>query len=85
MHGSLAGAYRVRNVAPRKRLVLTNTIPSGLNRGFGGPQLYFGLERAMAIASRRLGIDPVELARRNLVPSDEMPYRTSSFLIGAWQ
>ena len=55
MHGSLSGAYRVRNVAARNRVVLTNTVPSGLNRGFGGPQLYFGLERTMAIAARRLG------------------------------
>src|SRR4029453_14822873 len=78
MHGSLAGAYRVRNVAVRNRVVLTNTVPSGLNRGFGGPQLYFGLERTMAIAARRLGIDPAELARRNLVTAAEMPYRTPS-------
>ena len=42
MHGSLSGAYRVRNVAARNRVVLTNTVPPGLNRGFGGPQLYFG-------------------------------------------
>ena len=70
MHGSLSGAYRVRNVAVRNRVVLTNTLPSGLNRGFGGPQLYFGLERTMAIAARRLGLDPAELARRNLVPAD---------------
>ena len=69
MHGSLSGAYRVRNVAARNRVVLTNTLPSGLNRGFGGPQLYFGLERTMAIAARRLGLDPAELARRNLVRS----------------
>ena len=68
MHGSLSGAYRVRDVAARYRVVLTNTIPSGLNRGFGGPQLYFGLERVMAIAARRLGLDHAELARRNLVP-----------------
>jgi 2-furoyl-CoA dehydrogenase large subunit len=78
MHGSLSGAYRVRNVATRNRVVLTNTVPSGLNRGFGGPQLYFGLERTMAIAARRLGLDPAELARRNLVPATEMPYRTPS-------
>ena len=76
MHGSLSGAYRVRNVAARNRVGLTNTIPSGLNRGFGGPQLYFGLERTMAIAARRLGLDPAELARRNLVSADAMPYRT---------
>ncbi|HKY26114.1 MAG TPA: xanthine dehydrogenase family protein molybdopterin-binding subunit [Gaiella sp.] len=78
MHGSLSGGYRVRNVAARYRVVLTNTIPSGLNRGFGGPQLYFGLERVMAIAAKRLDLDPAELARRNLVRADEMPYRTPS-------
>jgi 2-furoyl-CoA dehydrogenase large subunit len=78
MHGSLSGAYRVRNVAARYRIVLTNTQPSGLNRGFGGPQLYFALERTMATAARRLGLDPVDLARRNLVPQAEMPYRTPS-------
>ena len=68
MHGSPAGAYRVPNVAVRNRVVLTNRCPTGLNRGFGGPQLYFALERTMAIAARRLGLDPAELARRNLVP-----------------
>ena len=78
MHGSLSGAYRVRHVAARYRVVLTNTLPSGLNRGFGGPQLYLGLERTMAIAARRLGLDPAELARRNLVRADELPYRTPS-------
>jgi 2-furoyl-CoA dehydrogenase large subunit len=76
MHGSLSGAYRVRNVAARNRVVLTNRCPTGLNRGFGGPQLYLALERTMAIAARRLGIDPAELARRNLV--SEFPYRTPS-------
>jgi 2-furoyl-CoA dehydrogenase large subunit len=78
MHGSLSGAYGVRNVAARYRIALTNTVPSGLNRGFGGPQLYFGLERVMAIAARRLELDPAELARRNLVAAGEMPYRTPS-------
>ncbi|HEY7381325.1 MAG TPA: xanthine dehydrogenase family protein molybdopterin-binding subunit [Gaiella sp.] len=78
MHGSLSGAYGVRDVAVRNRVVLTNTLPSGLNRGFGGPQLYFGLERTMAIAARRLGLDPADVARRNLVPATAMPYRTPS-------
>jgi 2-furoyl-CoA dehydrogenase large subunit len=78
MHGSLSGAYRVPNVAVRNRIVLTNRCPTGLNRGFGGPQLYFALERTMAIAARRLGLDPVEVARRNLVRADEFPYRTPS-------
>jgi 2-furoyl-CoA dehydrogenase large subunit len=76
MHGSLNGAYRVRNVAARNRVVLTNRCPTGLNRGFGGPQLYLALERTMDIAARRLGLDPAELRRRNLVR--EFPYRTPS-------
>src|SRR5207302_6814901 len=47
MHGSLSGAYRVRNVAARNRVVVTNRPPTSLNRGFGGPQMYFALERTM--------------------------------------
>jgi 2-furoyl-CoA dehydrogenase large subunit len=78
MHGSLSGAYRVRNVAARNRVALTNRCPTGLNRGFGGPQLYLALERTMAKAARRLDIDPGELARRNLIRADEFPYRTPS-------
>jgi 2-furoyl-CoA dehydrogenase large subunit len=78
MHGSLSGAYRVRNVAARNRVVLTNRCPTGLNRGFGGPQVYFALERTMAIAAQRLGLDPADVARRNLIGEDEFPYRTPS-------
>ncbi len=78
MHGSLSGAYRVRNVAARNRVVLTNTVPSGLNRGFGGPQLYLALERTMDVAAGRLELDPAELRRRNLVRADDFPYETPS-------
>ena len=78
MHGSLSGAYRVPAVAARNRVVLTNRCPTGLNRGFGGPQLYFALERTMAIAAGRLGVDPAELARRNLLRPEDFPYRTPS-------
>jgi 2-furoyl-CoA dehydrogenase large subunit len=53
-------------------------MPSGLNRGFGGPQLYLALERTMTIAAKRLGLDPAELRRRNFVPPDAFPYRTPS-------
>jgi 2-furoyl-CoA dehydrogenase large subunit len=78
MHGSLNGAYRVSHVATRNRVALTNRCPTGLNRGFGGPQLYFALERTMAIAAGRLGLDPVEVARRNLLGPGDFPYRTPS-------
>ena len=47
MHGTLTGAYDIRHVAVRNRVVLTNKTPTGLNRGFGGPQMYYALERLM--------------------------------------
>jgi 2-furoyl-CoA dehydrogenase large subunit len=58
--------------------VLTNRCPTGLNRGFGGPQVYLALERTMETAAHRLGIDPAELRRRNLIRADEFPYRTAT-------
>jgi 2-furoyl-CoA dehydrogenase large subunit len=78
MHGSLTGAYAVRNVAARNRVVHTNRCPTGLNRGFGGPQLYLALERIMARGADRLGLDPAAVARRNLIPASAFPYRTAT-------
>ena len=78
MHGSLTGAYTVRHVAVRNRVVHTNRCPTGLNRGFGGPQLYLALERIVARGAARLGLDPAEVARRNLIPPGEFPYRTAT-------
>ena len=75
MHGGITGPYRVRDVEVRSRVVVTNRCPTGLNRGFGGPQLAFALERTMAIAATRLALDPAEVVARNLVPGDTMPYR----------
>ena len=72
MHGNMAGAYRVPNLAIRNRVVLTNKNPSGLVRGFGGPQVYFALERLMQRIAATLGLDPLEVIRRNLV--DRFPY-----------
>ncbi|HZI39865.1 MAG TPA: molybdopterin cofactor-binding domain-containing protein, partial [Acidimicrobiia bacterium] len=76
MHGCITGPYRVSDVEVRSRVVVTNRCPTGLNRGFGGPQLSFALERTMAIAAARLGHDPAEVLRRNLVPASAMPYHS---------
>ncbi len=74
MHSTSSGAYRVRNLAVDNTLVVTNRMPVGLNRGYGGPQFYFALERIMEVAARGLGIDVAEIRRRNLVRKDEFPY-----------
>ncbi len=76
MHGNLTGAYDIRHLAVRNRVVLTNKTPSGLNRGFGGPQMYFALERLMHQIGRELGLDPLDVIRRNLVPAESFPYRS---------
>jgi 2-furoyl-CoA dehydrogenase large subunit len=75
MHGNMTGAYRVQNLAIRNRVVLTNKTPSGLVRGFGGPQVYFALERLMHRIAITLDLDPLTVIHRNLVPSTAFPYR----------
>ncbi|KQZ01501.1 carbon monoxide dehydrogenase [Pseudolabrys sp. Root1462] len=78
MHGNLTGAYDIRHVSVRNRVVLTNKTPTGLNRGFGGPQVYYALERLMQRIAVELKLDPVEVIRRNLIPSGAFPYRTAT-------
>ena len=75
MHGNLSGAYRLRHIRVRNRVALTNTVPSGLNRGFGGPQLYYAIERLMDRIALEVQVDPVELRKRNLVLAHQFPYR----------
>lgn len=77
-HGNLNGPYDVRDISVHNRVVLTHQAPSGLNRGFGAPQYYFPLERLMHEAARQIGIDPLELRMRNLVPHEMMPYTCAS-------
>lgn len=78
MHANLSGAYDIRSLSVRNRVVLTNKTPTGLNRGFGGPQVYYALERLMQRIAVELNIDPLEVIRRNLVPANAFPYRTAS-------
>jgi 2-furoyl-CoA dehydrogenase large subunit len=78
MHGNLTGAYDIGNVAVRNRVVVTNKTPTGLNRGFGGPQVYFALERLMQRIAVELKLDPLDVIKRNLVPADMFPYRTAT-------
>ncbi len=75
MHAASNGAYRVRNIALENHLVVSNRTPCGLNRGYGGPQFYFALERVIELAARGLGIDAAELRRRNFIDAGAFPYQ----------
>jgi 2-furoyl-CoA dehydrogenase large subunit len=78
MHGNLTGAYDIGHVKIRNRVVVTNKTPTGLNRGFGGPQVYFALERLVQRIAIGLGLEPLDVIRRNLVPANAFPYRTAT-------
>ncbi|WP_246529019.1 xanthine dehydrogenase family protein molybdopterin-binding subunit [Oceanobacillus oncorhynchi] len=77
-HSNITGAYRIQNVRLEAIAVTTNKSPTGLIRGYGGPQHYFPLERMMQIISEELNIDVVEVVERNLIRKDEFPYLTAS-------
>ena len=81
------------NVSVRNRVVLTNKTPTGLNRGFGGPQVYYALERLMQRIAVELKLDPLDVIRRNLVPvrrvsvphRDRRPARFRATIRPAWR
>ncbi len=67
-----SGPYRVQNVRIVGRSVATHTVPCGAFRGFGSPQVIFAHESQMDSLAERLGIDRLEIRRRNaLRPGDE--------------
>ncbi len=71
----LCAAYRVRHYRNVCENVVTNKTYAAAYRGAGRPEAAFVMERLLDIAARRLGLDPAEIRRRNLIRPDEMPYR----------
>ena len=70
------GVYRIPAIAYDVAVAVTNTTPVGAFRGAGRPEAAAFLERLMDMAADELGIDPVEIRRRNFLPSDQFPYKT---------
>ncbi len=62
-----AGPYACPNVRVRARSWATNHVPYGAFRGFGAPQAIFAMERHMDEVAAAIGLDPVELRRRNFL------------------
>ncbi|HYF63325.1 MAG TPA: molybdopterin cofactor-binding domain-containing protein, partial [Herpetosiphonaceae bacterium] len=61
-----SGCYEVENIAVDGYAVYTNNIPSGAFRGFGAPQAQFASEMMIARVADALGLDPIEVRRRNI-------------------
>ncbi|MGZ0190522.1 MAG: xanthine dehydrogenase family protein molybdopterin-binding subunit, partial [Alphaproteobacteria bacterium] len=79
--GFLPGPYDLRNYNARVVAVATSKTPTGPYRGVGRPAAAFVLERLMDMGAKRLGLDPAEIRRRNLVKPNQFPYRTGSGIV----
>ena len=73
----LSGVYAIPAISVVTRCQFTNTISTAPYRGAGRPEAAFVLERLMDIAASEMDKDPVELRRKNIIKSDQMPYQTA--------
>jgi CO/xanthine dehydrogenase Mo-binding subunit len=71
----LPGPYRVPAYRNAGTSVVTNKAPNAAYRAAGRPEAVLVMERLMDLGARKLGLDPAEVRRRNLVGPAEMPYR----------
>jgi 2-furoyl-CoA dehydrogenase large subunit len=74
--GNFVGPYRFQNLEVDASVVMTNKSLTGPNRGYACGHLYFETEGMMDRLADRLGLDPVAVRRKNLLPAGEFPYRT---------
>jgi len=74
--GGLAGVYTTPAIHVQTTGVYANMTPTGPYRGAGRPEATYAIERVIDVAARELGLDPVELRRRNLIPAASMPFKT---------
>ena len=77
----LPGPYRIDQVAVTASAVMTNTVPTGPYRGPGRAEAIGLLERAMDDLARKLGLDPAEVRRRNLLLPEDFPRQTPGELV----
>ena len=70
------GVYDIPRIRYDVAVAVTNTTPMGAFRGAGRPEAAEFLERMMDLAAAEMGLDPVEIRRRNLLPSFDGDYST---------
>jgi len=74
----MAGPYRCPHVKTDSSLWMTNKTPVGTYRGPGRFEACFYMERLLDLAASDLGIDPIEIRRKNLITAKEQPYEIAS-------
>ncbi len=73
-----SGCYRIPAIEALAVIVVTNTTPTGPYRGAGRPEAAAMCERSVNVLAGALGLDPIEVRRRNFVAADAFPYRTAT-------
>jgi len=71
----ITGNYDIAAMDGEVRLAVTNTTPVDAYRGAGRPEAAYIIERSMDAVAHELGVDPLDLRRRNLIQPDQFPYR----------
>ena len=71
-----SGVYAIPRIEFEGRSVVTNTTPISAFRGAGRPEATQAIERALDLFAAEIGMDPVEVRRRNFIPNDAFPYTT---------
>jgi carbon-monoxide dehydrogenase large subunit len=74
--GTLAGVYRTPAIHADVTAVFTHTNPVRPYRGNGRPEAAYVIERIVDCAAKELGIDALELRRRNIIPPEAMPFKS---------
>ena len=74
--GNFVGPYAFQHLEVDASVVMTNKSLTGPNRGYACGHLYFETESMMDLLAERLGLDPVDVRRRNLIQAAQMPYRS---------
>lgn len=78
---SLSGTYLVPLMHVVVKAVFTNTAMTASYRGTAKPEASFVMERLVDKAAREMGVDPVDMRRRNLIPAAAMPHKTAGGLV----
>jgi carbon-monoxide dehydrogenase large subunit len=73
--GTVTGVYDIPAAYVAIDAVLSNTSPTAPYRGAGRPEAIYLIERVIEAAAQELGIDPIDLRRRNIIPTTRLPYK----------
>ncbi|HEX6173523.1 MAG TPA: xanthine dehydrogenase family protein molybdopterin-binding subunit [Candidatus Binatia bacterium] len=77
MMGMAPGCYQIRDCHVEVVGVFTNTVPTGPYRGAGRPESVLNIERLIDKAAKDLGIDRLEIRRKNFIRPEQFPYKTA--------